>query len=101
MAVKPELTTQADGKAARLDPDGRYFNRHLSWLAYNARVLALAEQEDLPLLERVRFLAIFSTNLDEFFQVRVAGLHDQILAGMLTVAPDGRTPQDQLVAVRK
>ncbi len=101
MLLKPDSTTQNDSdEAARLEHDGHHFSRHLSWLAYNARVLALAEQEDLPLLERVRFLAIFSGNLDEFFQVRVAGLHDQILAGISAAAPDGRTPHDQLAAVR-
>ena len=63
-------------------------------------MLALAESDTLPLLDRVRFLAIFSGNLDEFFQVRVAGLHDQILAGIGPVAPDAKTPHDQLIAVR-
>lgn len=100
MAVT-DFAPDSDGnQTSRLDPDGRYFSRHLSWLAYNARVLALAEDAELPLLERVRFLAIFSGNLDEFFQVRVAGLHDQVQAGINTVAPDGRTPHEQLVAVR-
>jgi polyphosphate kinase len=102
MAIETDLAADSGAEAAaHLDPDGRYFSRHLSWLTYNARVLALAEQGDLPLLERVRFLAIFSSNLDEFFQVRVAGLHDQIQAGISTAAPDGSTPQDQLVAVRR
>jgi len=101
MAIESGLTADPESeKGAAAEPDGRYFSRHLSWLAYNARVLAFAEQDELPLLERVRFLAIFSGNLDEFFQVRVAGLHDQLFAGISTVAPDGRTPHDQLVAVR-
>ena len=100
MAVESQVSDSTE-REARLEPDGRYFNRHLSWLAYDARVLSLAEDSTLPLLERVRFLSIFSLNLDEFFQVRVAGLRDQILAGMNAAAPDGRTPQEQLIEVRR
>ena len=64
------------------EPGSRYLNRELSWLDFNARVLALAEDAALPLLERVKFLAIFTQNLDEFFQVRVSGLHEQVDAGV-------------------
>jgi polyphosphate kinase len=78
----------------------RYLNRELSWLDFNTRVLALAEDENLPLLERAKFMAIFSRNLDEFFQVRVAGLKEQVAAGVTQRSPDGRTPQDQLRAIR-
>jgi polyphosphate kinase len=74
----------------------RYENRELSWLDFNARVLALAEDGALPLLERVRFLAIFSENLDEFFQIRVAGLKEQVSAGVASTAPDEMTPREQL-----
>ncbi|MGE3621037.1 MAG: RNA degradosome polyphosphate kinase [Acidimicrobiia bacterium] len=77
----------------------RYLNRELSWLDFNARVLALAADESVPLLERAKFLAIFSQNLDEFFQVRVAGLKDQLAAGLGAVTPDGRTPAEQLLDV--
>jgi polyphosphate kinase len=78
----------------------RFINRELSWLDFNARVLALAEKPDIPLLERAKFLAIFSTNLDEFFQVRVAALKDQVEAGVKGTAPDGRTPVEQLRDIR-
>ena len=80
--------------------DTRLLNRELSWLDFNARVLALAERDDVPLLERAKFLAIFSQNLDEFFQVRVAGLKDQVAAGIVAPTPDGRTPAQQLLEVR-
>jgi polyphosphate kinase len=78
----------------------RYLNRELSTLAFNKRVLALAENPDLPLLERIKFLAIFSTNMDEFFQVRVAGLKDQQAAGISGTAPDGLSVSDQLKVIR-
>ena len=71
---------------------GRYLNRELSWLDFNERVLALAADPAQPLLERVKFLAIFNSNLDEFFQVRVAGLMEQREAGIRKPAADGRTP---------
>ncbi|MBA2529615.1 MAG: RNA degradosome polyphosphate kinase [Euzebyales bacterium] len=77
----------------------RYLNRELSWLEFNGRVLALAEDSDTPLLERVKFLAIFNSNLDEFFQVRVAGLKDQLAAGLSTSGLDGASPVQQLRAV--
>jgi polyphosphate kinase len=78
-----------------------YVNRELSWLEFNARVLHEARDERNPLLERVKFLAIFAGNLDEFFQVRIAGLRQQIEAGAVTRAPDGRTPAEQLAAARE
>src|SRR5688572_29457933 len=80
------------------DP-GLYFNRELSWLDFDARVLHEAMDERTPLLERVKFLAIFSTNLDEFFMVRVAGLKRQLAAGVVQPSPDGLTPQQQLDAI--
>jgi polyphosphate kinase len=88
--------------AATAHPDEReqrYLNRELSWLDFNARVLALAEDPSTPLLERAKFLAIFSQNLDEFFQVRVAGLKDQVAAGVRSRSPDGRTAVEQLELV--
>src|SRR6186997_1523490 len=79
----------------------RLLNRELAWLDFNARVLALADDEQVPLLERAKFLGIFASNLDEFFQVRVAGLKDQVAAGITTASPDGRTPAQQLLEVRE
>src|SRR5687767_13157197 len=79
----------------------RYLNRELSWLDFNERVLALAADDTVPLLERAKFLAIFSQNLDEFFQVRVAGLKEQVSAGLGASSPDGRTPGQQLLEVRE
>ena len=81
------------------DVDERLLNRELSWLDFNARVLALADEPTVPLLERVKFCAIFSSNLDEFFQVRVAALKDQVAAGIVRPTPDGRTPAQQLIEI--
>ena len=89
-----------DGVAAEV-PSGpeRFSNRELSWLEFGARLLDLAEEATTPLLERVKFLAIFSEGLDEFFQVRVAGLKDQIEAGVRTRSPDGLRPGEALWAI--
>ncbi|MGH9054595.1 MAG: polyphosphate kinase 1 [Acidimicrobiales bacterium] len=110
---RPAAPDQPVASAARLglwtggdvppaDPDGnrRYINRELSTLDFNDRVLALAENDELPLLERVKFLASFSANIDEFFEVRVAGLMDQQAAGITGTAPDGLSVSDQLQAIR-
>ena len=80
--------------------DTRFLNRELSWLDFNARVLALAEDPATPLLERTKFLAIFGQNLDEFFQVRVSGLKEQASAGVGVATLDGMTPREQLAAIR-
>src|SRR5271166_161997 len=78
----------------------KYLNRDLSWLDFNARVLALAENESVPLLERVRFLAIFSRNLDEFSQVRIGGLQEQLSAGVGGTSSEGLTVVEQLALVK-
>src|SRR6202789_333869 len=77
-------------------PEDRYLNRELSWLDFNARVLALAADPSLPLLERAKFLAIFSSNLDEFYMVRVAGLKRRDEMGLSVRSADGLTPREQL-----
>ncbi|MDA0181597.1 polyphosphate kinase 1 [Solirubrobacter phytolaccae] len=93
----PETPTAAPD----LTDPGLYFNRETSWMEFNDRVLQLAEDPETPLLERLKFLAIVSSNLDEFFMVRVAGLHDQIDAGIEKPLQDGRTPSQTLDALRK
>jgi polyphosphate kinase len=79
-----------------LDSPELYYNRELSWLQFNDRVLELAEDQTLPLLERVKFLAIYASNLDEFYMVRVAGLHDQVDAGIDARGPDGLSPGETI-----
>jgi polyphosphate kinase len=86
----------APPEAPELDSPELYTNRELSWLQFNERVLELAEQETTPLLERVKFLAIYANNLDEFFMVRVAGLHDQVDAGIDARGPDGLSPGETI-----
>ena len=80
-------------------PAERFLDRELSWLAFNQRVLELAEDESVPLLERVNFLAIFASNLDEFFMVRVAGLKRRIMTGLAVPTNVGREPLEVLAAI--
>jgi len=89
---------QSDLDAISQDAD-RFLDRELSWLRFNQRVLELAEDPDLPLLERARFLAIFSSNLDEFFMVRVAGLKRRIATGLAVRAVSGKMPREVLEAI--
>ncbi len=97
-----EAVRESTGEAgADLMSPSLYLNRELSWLDFNERVLQLAEDESIPLLERVRYCAIYSTNLDEFFMVRVAGLHDQIDAGVDNPGQDGLTPSETIAAIRE
>lgn len=99
-AVKHKASQTANGTATEQPADRRlYFNRELSWLEFNARVLEEAMDESLPLLERLKFLAIFSTNLDEFFMIRVAGILEQIAEGVCELSPDGMTPQEQITEI--
>ncbi len=97
--VPPAPPAVTPMRAATDLPDDRYLNRELSWLDFNARVLALAEDASQPLLERAKFLAIFASNQDEFYMVRVAGLKRREEAGLSVRSADGLSPQDQLAQI--
>ncbi|MGB4067831.1 MAG: polyphosphate kinase 1 [Nitrospira sp.] len=84
-----------------LDESRHLLNRELSWLRFNLRVLEEAEDKRYPLLERVKFLAIFATNLDEFFMIRVSGLHRQVAGGVVGTTPDGMTPSEQILTINR
>jgi polyphosphate kinase len=88
------------GREPRRAPRDVYINRELSWLEYSSRVLHEAADARSPLLERVRFMTIFASMLDEFFQIRMSGLRQQVAAGSLALSPDGRTAAEQLAAAR-
>src|SRR5215475_11365402 len=85
----------------RLKDHSLYFNREISWLAFNRRVLEEALDPTWPLFERVKFLAIFHSNLDEFFMIRVSGLHEQLEASVAERSADGLSVQEQLRLVRE
>ena len=94
--VEPPYTPDDEELAAVEKYDDRFLDREISWLRFNQRVLELAEDTELPLLERARFLAIFTSNLDEFFMVRVAGLKRRIAAGVAVRAASGLMPREVL-----
>ena len=101
MAVS-DVSTAAPSAARSAEvtlPEDRFLDRELSWVKFNQRVLELAEDPDVPLLERTKFLAIFSSNLDEFFMVRVAGLKRRIAAGVAVRAASGLLPREVLEAI--
>src|SRR3954466_11629284 len=92
MSADPGHSTTTEGVL----PDDRFLDREDSWLRFNERVLELAKDPSVPLLERVRFLAIFASNLDEFFMVRVAGLIRRMATGLAVQAASGRQPREVL-----
>src|ERR1700724_2507190 len=105
MIVRPEpvgtspLATEPLPAFPRLDDPALYYSRELSWLEFNDRVLEEALDERNPLLERLKFMAIFSSNLDEYFMIRVAAIKQQIEAEVHRRSNDGRLPEEQLLAI--
>jgi polyphosphate kinase len=95
-----EIAERDSSESPDLEDPSLFFNRELSWLDFNDRVLQLAEDPSVPLLERVNFAAIYQSNLDEFFMVRVAGLHDQVDAAVDPRGADGLSAGDQIAAIR-
>src|SRR5256884_8660829 len=84
-----------------LDQPDLYINRELSWIEFNRRVFEEAKDSRHPLLERVKFVSIFDSNLDEFIMIRLAGLKNQLAAHVITLSPDGLTAEEQKAAVRQ
>src|SRR5438094_685201 len=99
--VTTEATEADTGAAADQLPDNRFSNREMSWLNFNARVLALAEDRRQPLLERMKFLSIFASNLDEFYMVRVAGLKRRLEMGLAVRSNDGLSTRENLGVVNE
>ncbi len=95
------MVAKADTGETRVDPGARLINRELSWLDASERILDLASDASLPLLERVKFCGIFADMHDEFFMVRVAGLMDQAASGLGMRSADGMTPQQALTSIRE
>ena len=91
---------QTDAAAGEIDGNP-FFNRELSWLEFNRHVLDEATNDSLPVLERLKFLSIFSTNLDEFFMIRVSGLKEQVAEGVGELSPDGMTAAEQVSEIYK
>src|SRR5215213_3271884 len=94
------VATRAESEAVDLEGSSLYFNRELSWLDFNDRVLQLAEDSSVPLLERAKFLAIWESNLDEHFMVRIANLHDQVEGGVDARGADGLSAGAQIEQTR-
>src|SRR5262249_57989107 len=92
----PRLLDESTAPDDRFTDRQLYFNREISWLAFNLRVLEEASDQNWPLLERLKFLSIFHSNLDEFFMIRVSGLHEQLEASVTDRSADGLSPTEQL-----
>src|SRR5438270_3537841 len=99
MLSHPRPQPAAEAVVRPLDDPALYFSRELSWLEFNDRVLEEALDERTPLLERLRFVSIYGTNLDEFFMIRVAAIKQQIEAEIHHRSEDGRTPSEHLLAI--
>lgn len=99
--LTPTKNPGEEKKTPRLRKEEQFINRELSWLKFNERVLRLADDENVPLLERLNFLAIFTSNLDEFYMKRVGGLKRLIAAGITSTSHDGMLPQAQIKAIRE
>src|SRR5262249_31138770 len=97
----PAPDPEPEPSASDLDDPRLYNNRELSWIEFNARVLELAEQEDTPLMQRLKFLTIFTSNLDEFFTIPLHGPFDEVEPGLSAPGPDGRTPSQVIARLRE
>src|SRR5204862_4557556 len=99
--VIPLPTASENGHPSRFSAPENFINRELSWLEFNRRVLEEAQDPTQPLIERVKFLTIFSSNLDEFFEIRVAGIKQQIKSETSDIGPDGLSPTDTFGRIQK
>ena len=96
-----QISQEGPDHTVDLNDGSLYINRHLSWLKFNWRVLCEALDQRHPLLERVKFLSIFASNLDEFFMIRVSNLRRKLAAGVVEPSQDGMTPAEQMTAIRR